>query len=264
MALNGTSWSIDLRDADSGEVLFQHEAHETLKTASVAKIFLLVEVAARIDSGALDPNRLLDRRSVDPVADSGLWQFLAQRRLPVADAARLVGAVSDNLATNVLLDLVGLDGVRARAAALAPDGSALHDAVRNVRRRGDAPTLSTGTASDWASFFAGLRQKSVVSPAVSGLVLDWLAPGVDVSMVGSAFGLDPLAHAGLVDRGVALWNKTGTDNGVRADVGLFEYDGRALAYAAICNWDPAIRPDPRDDVLVAMRSIGVSLRSRDF
>ena len=58
-----------------------------------------------------------------------------------------------------------------------------------------------------------------VSTSVSSQVLGWLATGVDLSMVGAAFGLDPLAHA-VPDRGISLHNKTGTDAGVRADVGL--------------------------------------------
>ena len=89
-------------------------------------------------------------------------------------------------------------------------------------------------------------------------MLDWTELGVDLSMVGSAFGLDPLAHR-VPDRGVRLWSKTGTSDGVRADVGLVEIDGRRTAYAAICNWSTD-GPDLRDDVLAAMRATGQSLR----
>ena len=62
-----------------------------------------------------------------------------------------------------------------------------------------------------------------------------MSAGTDLSMVGSAFGLDPLSHAGA-DGGVRLWNKTGTDTGVRADAGVVEVDGAIWSYAAICNW----------------------------
>ena len=43
-------------------------------------------------------------------------------------------------------------------------------------------------------------------------------------MVGSAFvehaGLDPIAHHESLGGALRLWNKTGTDAGVRADVGV--------------------------------------------
>ena len=259
--LRGTRWSVEIRDATSGATLVEHDSHRLLKTASVAKVYLLVEVAARVASSDLDPLLLVDRRSVAPVADSGLWQHLASDVLPLVDAARLVGSVSDNLAANVLIDLVGLDAVQAQAAKHSADGSTLHDVVRDVRGAADPATLSEGSAADWVSLFVGLKQGTVESPRVSELVLAWLAAGADLSMVASPFGLDPLAHAGTADRGVTVWSKTGTDSGVRADVGAIDRGSQTLAYAVICNWSPLAHPDPRDAVLLAMRRIGESLRS---
>ena len=183
------------------------------------------------------------------MADSGLWQHLETQRLPVADAARLVGAVSDNWATNVLLGRVGIESLPVGAR-----GSALHDYVRDERGPQHPPTLSEGCAADWVDALLGLPGGSPV--------LDWISLGVDLSMVGSAFGLDPLAHQ-EPDRGVRLWSKTGTSEGVRADVGLVEIDGREgrqrTAYAAICNWPPD-GDDLRDEVLKTLRGLGRAIR----
>jgi beta-lactamase class A len=260
-ALRGTRWSVAVRDATSGATLVELDGHRLLRTASVAKVYVLVEVAVRLAAGELDPLLPVDRRSTAPVADSGLWHRFAGDVLPVVDVAALVGAVSDNLAANALVALLGLDTVRARAAQHAADGSTLHDLVRDVRGAADPPTLSEGSAADWVSLFAGLKRGTVESPRVSELVLGWLAAGADLSMVASAFGLDPLSHACAPDRGIAVWNKTGTDAGLRADVGVVDVGSRTLAYAAICNWSPDADPDPRDAVLLAMRGIGAALRS---
>jgi beta-lactamase class A len=260
-ALRSTRWSVAVRDVTSGATLVELDSHRLLRTASVAKVYVLVEVATRLAAGELDPLLPVDRRATSPVADSGLWQHFAADVLPVVDVAALVGAVSDNLAANALIDLVGLDAVRTRAAQHAADGSMLHDLVRDVRRAEDPATISEGSAADWVALFAGLKRGTVESSRVSELVLGWLAAGADLSMVASAFGLDPLSHASGADRGIAVWSKTGTDAGVRADVGAIDLEGRALAYAALCNWDPLADPDPRDAVLLAMRGIGASLRS---
>ena len=253
--LAGTRWSIEIRDPDGGSR--HHDRHTLLRTASVGKVFLLVEVADRLERGVLDPDQPLRRDRGVPVADSGLWQHLATPALPVGDAACLVGAVSDNWATNVLLDLVGLDSVRQRARELAPGGSALHDLVRDDRGPGHPATLSEGCAADWAALFADLAEGTVVSPAVSATVLSWLATGVDLSMVATAFHLDPLAHV-ETDRGVRLWNKTGTDSSARADVGVVLGPAGQVAYAAICNWE---RGDdrPRGAVMAAMRDLGTAV-----
>jgi beta-lactamase class A len=255
--LADTSWSVDIRR--EGQPVFQHNPDALLETASLAKVFLLLELGARMADGTTDPRDVLDRRFVDGVGDSGLWQHLATDRLPVADAARLVGAVSDNLATNVLIGLVGLEAVQARAARMAPGGSMLHDLVRDTRTAQTPATLSEGCASDWATIFHGLHRAAAGGDHVSVDVLEWLSAGADLSMVASAFELDPLSHASGVDGGVRLWNKTGTDAGVRADAGVVEVDGTAWAYAAICNWtgdDHGIR----SEVLGTMRAIGSAIR----
>ncbi|WP_344304942.1 serine hydrolase [Nocardioides bigeumensis] len=256
----GTRWSIEVLDA-AGEVIASRDPELLLPTASLAKVFVLVEVAVRIEAGELDANQLHARRTVEPVADSGLWQHLAVDALPLVDVAALVGAVSDNLATNVLMEAVGLGSVRRRAAALAPCGSTLHDVVRDQRLPEHPRTLSGGCARDHARLFHRLAMGEVVSSAVSGRVLGWLATGVDLSMVAGGFDLDPLAHPLGGDRRLA--HKTGADDGVRADAGTVTWRGRTASYAVLCAWDTSL-PDPEGGrvgaVLAAMRGVGRELR----
>ena len=124
-----------LLDAQTGEELATLDPHAVRPTASVGKVLLLIEVARRLVHRELDPATLFTRTSEDAVADSGLWQHLHTRSLAVADLAVLVGAVSDNLATNVLLREIGLPAVGAtgRGARVAGD-TALHDRVRDHPR----------------------------------------------------------------------------------------------------------------------------------
>jgi hypothetical protein len=61
----------------------------------MGKLLLLVALAMRIEAGELDVHVPLSRRSVPPVADSGLWQHLLVDALPVDDLAVLVGTVSE-------------------------------------------------------------------------------------------------------------------------------------------------------------------------
>lgn len=253
-----TSWSVEVRI--DGRVEADHDPSRLLPSASVGKLFLLIEVARRIGDGRIDPDALVRRDAVSSVADSGLWQHLATEALPVRDLAVLVGAASDNQATNALLDLVGLPAVTALAADLVEGGSRLLDRVRDVRLPGDPETLSLGCAADLAALMVALDAGKAVNRSVSAQVLAWLAPALDLSMVSGAFGLDPLAHT-APDRGVRLWIKTGTDAGVRADVGLVHAPAGRAVYAVLCAWDPAVT-DPRDEVLAAMRAIGASIRRR--
>ncbi len=90
---------------------------------------------------------------------------------------------------------------------------------------------------------ARLHRGDIVSPEVSARVLRWVAANADLSMVASAFGLDPLAHA-EPDRGITLINKTGTISTVRADVGVVSGPAAEVAYAVLASWpdEAAARP----------------------
>ena len=245
-AIPEVSWGMAIRSAGSGELLGEHRSAVVLSTASVGKVLLLVEAERLLDAGELAAEELLDRRSVPPVADSGLWQHLAVDVLAVQDVCALVGAVSDNLAANVLLRRVGLPAVHRIAETLGLRATALHDEVRDVRGPGDAERLSSATAAELTTLVAALPRR----------VRGWLALGVDHSMAAGAYVLDPLARPGP-DRGVQLVHKTGTDIGVRADTGLVVGERDAVAYAVVANW---AGDDRRDEVHAGMRRFGEVLR----
>lgn len=252
----GAQWSISIRRDEEPSAFAEHGSSTLLRTASVAKVFVLVELADRLARNAIDAGQLVDRRDTVAVHDSGIWHAMHVDRLPVVDLALLVGAVSDNWATNALIDVCGLDRIQARAAAMAPGGSMLHDYVRNHRTAGMPETLSHGCADDWA---AVVQRLYFGDDAVGRDVLSWLAQDADLSMVAAAFDLDPLAHD-VEDLGLRLWHKTGTDDGVRADVGVLRSSSAVVSYAVICNW-PRTGPDLRRPVLATMRRIGDKIRS---
>jgi beta-lactamase class A len=252
-APSGVAWSACVRDLATGEVVAAASPDAILPAASMGKLLLLIEVARQVEAGELAPGERLARQPGDAVADSGLWRHLDAGELCVADLATLVGAVSDNLATNVLLRRVGLGPVQAAARRLGLRATTLHDRVRDERTAADPPALSSATAAELSWLFAELDAGRVVSPGVSEQVLGWLAHGADLSMVASAFGLDPLARGAD-----GLRHKTGTDAGVRADAGLLTGPGGGVAYAVLARW---IEGDRRDAVLAAMRAVGEALRA---
>jgi beta-lactamase class A len=254
LALEDVRWSVKVCDAGSGDQLFGCTPDTVVPTASIGKVLLLVETARQLESGELEGSLPLERTAEDAVQDSGIWQFMAADRLGVEDMALLVGVVSDNLATNVLLRRVGLARVRRTADRLGLHAVRLHDKVRDRRGPSDPATLSEGSALEWTDLLARLSAGAVVSAEVSRRVLSWLQGGTDLSMVAQPFGLDPLAHA-TPDRGLRLWHKTGTDDGTRADVGLLAGPDATVAYAAIARWDPT-GPDRRMAVLAAMHQVG--------
>jgi beta-lactamase class A len=228
-------------------------ADAVLPTASIGKLFLLATVLDDIERGRLDAGELLDANDAEQVADSGLLQHLDVQRAAVSDLCRFIGAMSDNLATNMLLRRVGLDRVATMTQRLGITRSALHDFVRDSRRPSDPPFLSTGAAGELEQLMRRLRTGDVLSPGTCARLVDLLRLNTDLSMVAAAFALDPLAHV-AVDLGVRLFNKTGTQAGTRADVGCVEAGERVATFAVIARFDDSI--DRRSSVLTAMRQVG--------
>jgi beta-lactamase class A len=239
----GVTWSLCIRD-HAGMPLAEVNPDASLRTASVGKVLLLVETARAIVARELSPDEPLTRSLDEWVGDSGLWHTLSVETLPLVDVAALVGAVSDNLATNVLLRRVGLAEVAARATALGLRATALHDRVRDDRTSEHAATLSTGSASELSALVHRIATGTATGPSSDQLVRQWLSANVDQSMVGLPLvdqaGIDPIAHHASLGLEPTLWNKTGTDAGVRADVGAFTVAGRTVSWAAIANWEPAV------------------------
>jgi len=231
------------------------DADEILPTASIGKVFLLITTLDQIERGLLDGTERVPVEDVDRVADSGLLQFLDGKTLSVLDLCRLVGALSDNLATNVLLRRVGLHRVTELTAQLGIRRSALHDVVRDVRRPEHPPFLSTGCAAELAALIRQTARGETISPSVSAGVVELLRLNTDLSMLASAFALDPLAHVDA-DLDVRVFNKTGTQNGTRADIGWLEPagEGSGVAYAVIARFDDS--REVRRSVLDAMRAVG--------
>lgn len=257
LAISGAKVSASVNELATGLSLVAIDDRVVLPTASVGKVLLLIEVATRITETASADLELLDKDTGTTVADSGIWQYLQAPSLPLVDVAALIGAVSDNLATNVLLHHVGLEAVRRRAESIGISRTALLDIVRDERGPDDAPQLSVGSTAELAWLFGALARGQVVSPEVSQRVLDWLSLGTDLSLVASAFGLDPLAHR-QSDHDLQLINKTGTDVGVRSEAGVLFGPRTALAYAVTVQFED-VALQSRLAVIDAMRTIGHDL-----
>ena len=257
LAYEGAQVSASVVDLNSGRTLIAIDDRIVLPTASIGKILLLIEVSARLTAREFSGFGILDKTPMDAVGDSGIWQHLQAPSLPVADLATLVGSTSDNLATNVLLRQVGLAAVRARTESLGLMRTALLDLVRDSRGPDDAPQLSVGSTAELSWLFGALARNEIVDSLTSQRVLGWLSLNSDLSMVASAFGLDPLSHRGA-DHNTLLVNKTGTDAGVRSEAGALRGTHRAISYAVSVQFnDDGLQARLR--VLDTMRTVGLDL-----
>lgn len=255
---DGIDWSIEIAEARSGRPLAVHRAQAQHRTASIGKVFLLIEACTRIADGRLDPDAPLDVPQEHAVGDSGLLRWL-RAPITVGDACLLVAAVSDNLATNALIHLCGLEAVRAVAPRLGLAQTSLWDYIRSAREPGMPWTASFGTAAELGRTVRLLAAGLAVSREVSDMVLGYLAADVDTSLVAGGLNLDALDHV-EADDGIVLRHKTGYISILRADVGLAQGPAAAVSYAVLAEWDEA-GGDRRIAAEDGMRAIGRAIRA---
>lgn len=236
LAEAGAQVSVHVADLDTGRAVLVGDDHVPLPIAGLGIVPLLVEVAAAMESGRLERLEIVDRPDAELVSGSGLWRSLRAPALPYIDAAVLAAAAGDPNAANVLLDAVGHDKVRARTVALGMPRTALLDHFRDRRGPDHAPHVAVGTTREFAQMFSSLVNSSVIDPAVSAQVSEWLSLNQDLGLVAAPTGLDPFAHD-YDDHGLLFINKTGRDRGVRAEAGVLAGPRAGLAYAMTVCFD---------------------------
>jgi beta-lactamase class A len=108
-----------IEDLNTGDQFVLHE-NEVFAQASSIKIAVLAELYLRAQQGKLKLADLYTVQASDLVPDSDIMGGLTPgvTRITLRDLATMMVAVSDNSATNVLIDRVGMDNVNAMLDAL--------------------------------------------------------------------------------------------------------------------------------------------------
>lgn len=105
---------VAIEDLTSGRTLLVR-GHDVFPQASSIKTALLAELYQQTQTGKLKLTDLYTMQASDLVPDSSIMGGLTPgvTRLTLRDLATMVVAVSDNSATNVLIDKVGMENVNA-------------------------------------------------------------------------------------------------------------------------------------------------------
>ena len=125
-------------DLTSGDRI-AHLERETFPTASTIKLAVVYELFKQVADGKirLDETLVLDRAKA--VGGTGVLFQLGTPTLSIRDYATLMVIVSDNTATNVLIDRLGMQNIGARMQALGLGATKLRRHMMDTAagRRGD-------------------------------------------------------------------------------------------------------------------------------
>lgn len=98
-------------DSNTEEYTFQSEP---MRSASMIKVFLLGAAMEQVRDGNLSLSQPLTIHSSDQVGGSGVLSgYASGTTLPLTDVLNFMITVSDNTATNMIIDLLGMDHINA-------------------------------------------------------------------------------------------------------------------------------------------------------
>ena len=207
---------------DTGERL-SLRGDETFPTASLIKVPILVTLYDLAEKKELSLDDPLTVLKIDQVPGSGVLQFMHPgMALSVHDAAALMIILSDNTATNLILDKVAIRRVWQKMEALGLPHTKVHSKVylRLASVAMDSSIkygLGVSTPNEMAHLFELLAQGKAVSPAADSSMLEILRNNADGESMQRY--LD----------GVSAPHKTGATDSVRTECALFRLQSRIVA-----------------------------------
>ncbi|MCA1626866.1 MAG: class A beta-lactamase-related serine hydrolase [Acidobacteria bacterium] len=230
----GKVW-LSAKNLDTGAT-YELNGDERVRTASTIKAPIMVEAFARVVEGkAKWGDELLLTKEKKAGGSGILFEFGDGLKLTLRDAVNLMIVVSDNTATNLVLDVLTAEAVNARMDAL---GLKKTRALRKVfgggvSRAGEDAALKpfglgVSTPREMVTLLEKLERGEVISPAASKEMIELLKRQQDRRGIGRTLN------------GVEIASKAGALDHLRSDVGILYTKRGRIAMAITCDEMPAV------------------------
>lgn len=219
--------AVAVRHLGTGEE-FRYHADDPMPTASLIKAAVMVETYRQAAEKQVDLDRKLMLREEDRVPGSGiLTQLSPGLTLSLRDAVRLMIALSDNTATNLVLDQIGLPATAQAMERMGYPNTKIHSKV--FRRdtsvfpeRSKVFGLGSTTAGEMVRLMEAIQNKQVVSAEASEAMLGHLRACED-----------PRKFPRYLPAGVKVAFKSGSIDDCRTAAGILFTPGGPVALCVL-------------------------------
>jgi len=245
--------SLYARNLDSGDIVTMRGA-DPVRTASTIKLPILCAVFDAVARGQAKWSDPLTVTAAEKVAGSGIIasEISDGVQLPLRDVAHLMIVLSDNTATNMILERFGAEMVNAYLDRI---GIRTTRAMRKILGTGPASGFSAAgklpenrkyglgksTPRDMVTILERLERGEIVSAEASKEILEILKRCQDGAGIRRRLG------------GIPIANKTGSLDALRSDVGIVYSQGGRIAMAITVDGmpKPDWSPDNPGSLLIA-------------
>lgn len=163
------SGEIGLYANDCKGNIIEINSDEKFETASTIKVFILAELYRQIYEKKIKPDEILKYNEENYVEGSGVLRALDMGvQLTAKNMATLMIIVSDNIATNILIERLGIDNINKTCRDLGFNDTILHNKIDFEKYE----KLGTSTPQDYGKFFEMLNRKELWSEKLSEEMLE--------------------------------------------------------------------------------------------
>lgn len=188
---------------------------EKYNAASCIKIFILIELFNQIINGNV--NRKMELTYLDEhyVKGSGIMRFLSKGiKLPIIDIATLMMIISDNVATNMLIDFLGIDKINKTIENIECKDTKLYSKFKSTQNE----IFSETTAYDYYLVWKKLNNYELFNREITHEIIDIIKNQKYHEMVGD--GIDKIYQE--VENPIinCIITKSGKHKSIRNDGGI--------------------------------------------
>jgi beta-lactamase class A len=197
-----------LKDLQRDQWICDFGGGHQISSASIIKILIMVEAMKQVDEGRFELEQEINIAAKDKVPH-GILYDLTTKTFTYLDLVMLMIIVSDNTATNVLIDLLGFDKINQSARTLGLEKTVLE------RKMMDSEAIKRGkqnktTPRDMVCLLESIYRKKILKPELCELMLDMMKRQKDLGMLKRYLPED-----------LSVAHKTGDLLNLNHDIGIF-------------------------------------------
>lgn len=213
-----------------------HRADAVMPTASTIKVGIMAELYRQAEAGAVNLAQRVAIQPSDWYGGTGVLKEFAPGLTPtIADLCRMMIVVSDNVATGILVRLLGKDRINQSFQEWGLTNTQL---VWNLQLGGDIRQYAVSTPRELGRLMELIATDGFLSPAACAAMRDHLGRQQHLEQIPRYLPYNQYAAELGQTQPVRVMNKIGNYMGMRADIAIVTAPGVSFVIATMNEGHP--------------------------